>query len=577
MANINQTPKASVERGFNGFNLDHSIRFSSSTGHLLPVFYDLLNPNDKVSISEIMETRTMDIESAAFASINEHIDYFFVPLQQICGTFSSMIYNVNDLRNSLFTDENGFHSVDTDFPIYDLYHMIHWASQPTQDKYENDVFDFCDEFGVPIIFDAYRLSDMLHLGLPFNHSDIDAQSLSDQIELANQEQSFWIRQKFNIMFLCAYHKCYYDFYRDTNYFQNNPADYNLDKLVVTGNDSPSYTDMPGLFKLHYRRFSNDFFTNRFPSPVFSNWDINAFNRGTSEFEYINPQANGASYISPDDKVTAFEEMTSQDVRTAFALDKFAEVNRRVRKNYKDLTRARFGISPDDSLSGDCRYLGSHDNIIQIGQVISTAATEDAALGEVGGKGYGLSSRDNKTIHFTAPCHGIVIGIYSAVPDAYYDVTQGTDKLNKYHKLEDFYLPEFDGIGMQPLSSQVIDNHQSNILGWQYRYSELKSKINRNMGAFVDSLNYWTLDRKFWLNNEFITGLSNLVSPYELDNIMLVKHMNVNNKADEFLTEDDYVAPETNIKNMYAYDPLIHQINFNYRKVSKMSTYSLPQL
>lgn len=586
MANINNNPSAKVDKGYSGHNLDYSMRFTSSTGMLLPVFYDLLYPNDKVRINENLITRTMDLESAAFANIHEDIDYFFVPLTQIYSQFDSFIYGVNDIDSSLFVDEYGtpvnnslqyfpwlmnFYSVLSEFSEFTFPQSY---SNVKEFQYPFEYYSEVDDFGLPIWNNMYRLSDLLRLGVPGSHFAANFRDVWNSVLPQSGHDNF----SFNLSVLAAYQKVFYDFYRDTNYFGTNPNSYNLDYL--SRNEAVEASSFWQFFKLHYRRFSNDFVTNRFPTPMFSRDDVSALG---NQISFYNPQTNHQLLNDLGLTVEGYDVNTifnTSDIRTAFAYEKYLEINRRVSKHYGSLTQARFGITPKDVLSGECIYIGSHHSLVSIQQVVSTAATENANLGEIGGKGYSFSQ--NKPLSFKAPCHGIIIGIYSAYPDAYYDLHNGIDRIHKYYYKDDYYSPEYDSIGMQPMSGQIFDVFSSSVLGWQYRYMESKQKINYNTGGFLDGLNYWTTTRKLD-GSGFVNGKNNLVSPYELDDIMLVKFRPTNDNRPEYVVDTNTVdefrgrIPNPVVSQMYARDPLIHELNFDYKKVSKMSTYSLPNL
>ena len=61
------THQASLSK--RGFNMSQKLQFTSSTGHLLPVYYDYLNPSEKVRISNSLFTRTQPLPISARAGI----------------------------------------------------------------------------------------------------------------------------------------------------------------------------------------------------------------------------------------------------------------------------------------------------------------------------------------------------------------------------------------------------------------------------------------------------------------------------------------------------------------------------
>lgn len=570
MANINQTPRAQVQKGYSGFDLSHSIRFSSSTGMLLPVMYDLLYPNDKINLGAALATRTMDIDSAAFADIYEHLDFFFVPLTQIYSFFDSFIYGIQDINTSLGFSDDGEHNIISQFPMLSVNEIASNLSQSIIEHNDVLLSDIRDIFGLPLWSNVLRLNDLLDLGLPYSHTDVDVDAL--------ENPTGFVPYGLNLSLLCAYQKIYMDYYRDTNYFANNANCYNLDRFKDAASSEFDVDYMKDFFALRYRRYENDFFTNRYPTPLFNGSDPSALDNSVEEFvnsvtgTEFGVDSNNASVTYADLGIDHI--MNSSDTRAQFALERFLEVNRRVSKHYDSLTKARFGVSPNDLLSGEVLYLGSHDSSIQIRDVVSTAATDKAALGEIGGKGYGASHSRN--ISFKAPCHGILMCIYSSNPRAFYDLSHGVNRINSYHFKDDYFTPEFDNLGMQMFDARIFDTRSSGILGWQYRYAETKQKVNKNTGAFLDSLHYWTTQKDVLDSNDFVSGRFNLVSPYDLDNIMLVPFRPGNDNTPSYVDETEN-QPNLHIKNIYDRDPLIHELVFSYKKFSKQNVYSLPSL
>ena len=100
MANIFQKPAHRAQLPKNGFDMSQRHPFTSSVGHLLPVYYDYLAPGEKIRISANLFTRTQPMKSTAMARITEHIEYFFVPFEQLFSLFGSVYYGIDDYNSS---------------------------------------------------------------------------------------------------------------------------------------------------------------------------------------------------------------------------------------------------------------------------------------------------------------------------------------------------------------------------------------------------------------------------------------------------------------------------------------------
>ena len=101
------------------------------------------------------------------------------------------------------------------------------------------------------------------------------------------------------------------------------------------------------------------------------------------------------------------------------------------------------------------FIGSTDTMITISDVVSTADTNNgsdgAYLGEYGGKG--LQYLENKTLVFENDVAGYWVTLATIVPESGY--TQGLDPTLLCLKKFDLYNPDFDAIGMELTTKQVV--------------------------------------------------------------------------------------------------------------------------
>jgi hypothetical protein len=232
-----------------------------------------------------------------------------------------------------------------------------------------------------------------------------------------------------------------------------------------------------------------------------------------------------------------------NIRAAFALDKLYRLQQQSGNgSYGEQIRNRFGFGGvhDDWKS---QYIGGSSAPISIGEVITTANTFDSGeplglTGDIYGK---ASSVNDGKLVFDTKEHGFIMGIFSVVPDADYNSTQ-IDPHNFKLTFEQFYQPEFDRLGHQPLNSYFLSSlapwtsaGQSDteskgwlqrILGFQNRYLEYKTGIDRVHGQFCSngSLSSWTAPRNsgiLTINSTYYNLYSLKVSPKILNSIVSV--------------------------------------------------------
>ena len=85
---------------------------------------------------------------------------------------------------------------------------------------------------------------------------------------------------------------------------------------------------------------------------------------------------------------------------------------RTKKTYDAQVLAHYGVEVPHDVKHDITLIGHDTYPIHVGEVTSLAATNDASLGDLAGKGWAQSPNDVKKHKFTAPCHGVIMTIFS---------------------------------------------------------------------------------------------------------------------------------------------------------------------
>lgn len=232
------------------------------------------------------------------------------------------------------------------------------------------------------------------------------------------------------------------------------------------------------------------------------------------------------------------------LRQAEALQKWKEITQSVDTNYRDQIKAHFGVSVPQSESHMAKYIGGVARNLDISEVINNYLPGDdypvsgfSSQAYIYGKGVG-SGQGSMSFN-TGSGYYIIMCIYHAVPLLDYAVS-GPDGQNLVTSVEDLPIPEFDNIGMESvpavelMNSDLYSNVNSadKILGYNPRYYNWKTKIDRIHGAFTTTLKDWVapIDDSF-LYSLFGGNLSTYkgitwpffkVNPNTLDDIFSVK-------------------------------------------------------
>lgn len=532
--------RAHLER--NAFDLSHNDVFSCAPGQLLPISCTEVLPNEHYEINPQIFLRTMPLNSAAFVRMRQHVEFFFVPMRVLLRQFNQFVVGTK-YPSSSFDSLNAFQGK---LP-YARYTVIKSALSRTS---QSDMM--VDGLGVDIACNGIRLLDMLGYG-------ITSKDALNSIPSSSLESVSLLR-------LAAYQKIYSDFYRNPYYEGVDVQSFNLDDLFNKSFQSATpdaVNRLRSLLTLRYRNWSKDYFTSvqpQFQGAPFVTTDVGidkfavhtrrsdddgldnaSLVAGTSNFGNYgvgNVDAGRVSVLRPYSTIEDFSDLESlnipiHNIRAAFALDKLYRLQQQAGNgSYGEQVRNRFGVSGvhDDWKS---IYLGGSSSPVSISEVITTANTSDKAgdiqgqTGDIYGK---ASSVNDARIVFDSKEHGILLGIFSVVPDADYNST-GVDSHNLKLEFSDFYQPEFERLGKQPLSAIQLsylkpfgfpsssDWKPSTCIGFQNRYMEYKVGIDKVHGEFCTSgsLSAWTSPRNtgLLLTNDVDRGGNWLFNMYSL--------------------------------------------------------------
>lgn len=553
----------------NAFDVGYSNKFTSSLGMLLPCFVRECNPDEHYRINARMFTRTMPMNSAAFIQCTQHVEFFFVPYRLLWRDFPQFIVGTK-YPTSLYDSK-----VSADSPKFDLAKIYNafkeklTASNPTPAAGLGT-----DLLGYPKIQNAMRLLDLLGYGCYYTPEDKD-----------------FAPAAMNPFRLLAYQKICADFYRVANWEANRVKSWNIDglnlDLTSSWNAVTLQNFLDNYLALNYRPWKKDLFTiantqfqgadflsNSFVSPTLpysSSTGYSSFVPTTSDIGGKQGVMNGLTA----EKGTSF---SIANLRSAFALDKLYRLMAQASDgDYKSQIKARYGF---DAYAPQmrCQFVGSASSVIQVNPITSTADTlsttsDNAFTGTPVGRIYGNGlAQGSDTFEFDTKEHGILMGICSFVPDVDYS-SYGVNIFNKKLSSSEYFQPEFDNLGKQPLDATSLylakvpgagGIQSPAVLGWIPRYAEYKTHIDEVHGQLngniyrsasgEPTLSSWTAPRlagfeddkaSFWCKD----GLSKnffYINPALYNSIFV-------NQYQGFQTQDQFICEVSN--NVQAVLPM----------------------
>lgn len=515
-----QKSKANLQR--NAFDLSRSDIFSASAGMLLPCFVEEVNPNEHFEITPSSFLRTMPLNTAAYTRLKQNVEFYFVPYRLLLRQFPQFVVGT-DYKFSSFELLNLYNnplpSIDFQKTLLALVGAANASSSSAISV---------DALGYPAWRGTLRLLDLLGYGV----------SASDVVSAAKENPSMTERDiafvKVNPFRLLAYQKIYYDFYRNPLYELNNPAAFNIDTYYTTspqGNNIPIWSNALSahndMYMLRYRNWKKDYFNAL--SPYFQGADYLSatvsppvFPGGTASVDSSAPDGNKFAAIYGKSNSDSEYGFTIANLRSAYALDKLYRLSIAAGDgDYASQIKAHYGFEfPHDSYKST--FLGGIDAPVTISEVLTTATTERGEAADIFGKG--MSANRDKTIRFDSKEHGIILGIFSVVPECDYSSTM-LDKFNQKFNREDYYQPEFADLGKQPVSpyefsTEYFNPRQVEPMGYINRYAEYKTKVDKVHGEFSPSgsLDAWTTVRQYKSVSGPVSNSFFKINPAVLDKI-----------------------------------------------------------
>lgn len=466
-------PRQHLER--NAFDLSENHIFSASSGMILPCMVKEVNPNEHFEFHPTSFLRTMPLNTAAFTRLKQYVDFYYVPFELLMRQFPQLMVNTSYPISSISQLNKG---VADSIPFIDIADVYSSISSSTTDL-----------MGYSVKYGALRLLDLLGYGVTKE---------SDLATLKSYNLS-----SVNPLRLLAYQKIYSDYYRVSDYEVNDPTIYNIDAYV--GSSIPSNISARFL-QIRYRNWRKDYFTCVLPDFQSTDYMTSPVGLGSS---FIWDNVTSGDFLPGID--AAGSEFSVANIRAAYALDKMYRLMSSAKDgDYRSQIFARYGYDvKSDPLKSS--YLGGISAPVTISEVITTANTQSSSdvIGQTGDiYGKGVSANNSGTIEFDVPKHGIIMAMFSVVPDLDY-CSFGIDNFNKKKSFSDYFQPEFADLGRQPVAfsefnALVQPTDYPSAIGWQPRYSEYKTAINKVHGPFVEngSLSSWCTPRNSFSETEY---------------------------------------------------------------------------
>lgn len=298
---------------------------------------------------------------------------------------------------------------------------------------------------------------------------------------------------YNALALLAFCRVYIDWYANSQYL--NSYDVLTLEQIFAFNDPTSHysltvNDLLSISTIlrHVVYDSEDYYVNAWDNPVSPN------SGQFTSFTFADPTSTGGAFIQTS--ANGSPEMITntnypQSIGTTYiheALKKLTDYQKRhalAGARSIDRVLAQYGVITDSLKQMRSIYVGSQLVEVNSGSIFGTAdgnnGTTSSSVGDYAGVAYGDGSGG---WDFVPDEEGIFLVISSIIPSS--AMVQGYDRNNLHVSKTDFFVPEFDSLGVQAISkgevyvsdrddflgTQDVNGYQK-VFGFSGRYAEYK--------------------------------------------------------------------------------------------------------
>lgn len=509
-----QVPKANLPR--TTFNMSHQVKFSGEFGRAYPIFCQEVIPGDRWDISADHFARLAPMIAPVMHDLDVRMHWFFVPMRLLWDDFEDWMTGG---RTGTWREDN-----PDSFPVLTLTGLID-AGFTRYSEFIGSLFDYMG-FGFANTDESAWFepaSGQTISALPFraywliyNYFFRD-QNVQDEIPVStasggndvttlNEVSNMQIFDNTDCLFRVAWDKDY--FTSATLTPQRGPQVY-----IPLGNSAPIVsTDSTILGQTQYAsEYEVATFGDARPPSVSDlrveniRWSENSNGTATGSGFLRDAEGNGISHVHDINLTKLSADLSGSagaavdDVREAFALERFFERMQIVGSRFSEFLRGIFGTNAGDARLQMPEYLGTWQNPFMINNVSQTSATTSSSP-QAQYAGNGMSSQRNEIISKAFPEHGYLIGLYVAMPRNGY--SQGLSKVLSRKDWLDFFNPYFEHIGEQPVMMSELyydpslSPNEDEIFGYQSQYADYKFINSHIHGQFKNYLNFWTASRIF---------------------------------------------------------------------------------
>jgi hypothetical protein len=503
------------DRRFTQFKIPHGLHTTFNAGKLVPVYCKEVYPNTRIKLNWRTVTRLLTPKYPTMDNANLDVFFFFVPNIEIWNKWRNFM-GEND--TDYWTEKRAYSVPQQSVPLKTI---TDWSSVKPFLPLRN-VGDLADYLGIPISDKSFN-------------GETDSQDYTSVSALPFR----------------AYVKIWNDWFRDENF--QEPCKLNLgnsENLAYPSRDSRNnFGDVTDYVK--YAEIGaalcpvdkyKDYFTSLLPqpqkgdpvslplgdtaplihgaapqivellpstslayskSPVVASKSAGASSRVTlSSLDTTAETGNPRDLFKMDYQadLSAVSLVTVEQLRLAFATQRFLEMSAIGGTRYVELVSYMFGANCPDEYLHRSRFLGGKSIPLNITPITQLSGSATESLGQVGA--FSNTAGGDFAFDEKFEEHGFIMGLVCVRTAHSY--SQGLPRFFMKKQKLDYYFPVFAHLGEQPVYNKEIylqgTTEDNEILGYQMAWDELRHTPTRSsaylrMGT-PGALEQWTYADKF---------------------------------------------------------------------------------
>ena len=446
-----EVPHADIRRST--FDRTHGLKTTFNAGELIPVYVDEALPGDTFSCNMTAFSRlatpihpTMDN-----AFMDSH--FFAIPVRLVWEDFEEFMGETKTYKAPGASRLDGTPDFSVAAPI---------PPTITAGGSGEAEFSLADYFGIPTKVAALEFSALWHRAytLVWNDWFRDENLQAPKTVLLTSGAD---ATTYNLLNRGKKH----DYFTSALPWPQKGADVTLPlgtSAPITGIGAASLTAYDGADK------------NAYPTDGTGAVSFNLPAELNRDLFYVEQDPDNTGYPNIRADLTNATSATINQLRLAFATQKFLEIQARGGSRYIEVIKNHFNVTSPDARLQRPEYLGGGSSPVNISPVAQTSSTDATTpQGNLSAIGTTVLSGHSFTKSFTE--HTIVLGVVSVRTDLTYQ--QGLNRMFSRETIYDYYWPTLSTIGEQAVKNKELYSQGTSAdeetFGYQERYAEYRYK------------------------------------------------------------------------------------------------------